>query len=621
MVQTINKKSLLALDTLAILYQAHAAGLKIYPEDQFVNYAEIDWELTVKEDQMVGITRDQIKKRAEEWISKISSEDDVKMDGLGLKEIFHKQIMDHIKNVWNYGQDSADQELERMNIASSGEVQTFASGKAKISDLTNEDAFEWYDLYSRQLASSAEDAVFHKMQPQILDALNKGTVSQLSAQLAADFGRYGSVRADIIARTESSKAFNWGRRYRFDRSPSLAGYRYSAIVDERTTPICRGLHGFSWEIDHPDLDAHTPPNHFRCRSVLVPISVYKEWTFEDPPIGWIRDLPEKDLEVFAKFMAAEWAPRAGTVIEKALPVAGTPAPVIPSAAPKKDPAPSPGGFKDEIQARQDLSDDDKEAITKAYDIIHPVKIDVGRRKYAGDLLKNAGIDDQYKISIRQLKGAYGQVGWYDTQGGIIDPKEFVLDSKDFRSDKYKIKTTLHEFYHAHFYGLKHDRSDFTGIGKAAWTKMEETATELSSQYMGRRILGLGKSVPSYPEYLVDAMPKLKQLDEFKNATTLEDFGERFMKYRFSSQRTAAWGPVFKQMESKGIPAGYYDSYDDWVGKNKETVVNRIFETIGFENRERFEDKYKESIRNMLDSKKSHIVATSRLIAMDELGVR
>jgi SPP1 gp7 family putative phage head morphogenesis protein len=313
--QTITRESLLALDNAAIITQAHAAGLKVYPEDLLVNYAEIDHELAAREDEMVQKTSERIRAAAESWLLLISSKEDVTPDSLPLDEILHEEILDHIHSVWSFGSGEADKELDRMLKAQNGELDflsIFADKSGGVpatdDDLWSE-AYEWYDTYAQQLGASAKDDLFIKMQPLILEAIDKGIVrTQLVNMLLDQFARVGEVRADIIARTESNKAYNWGRRYKFDSSEALAGYRYSAIMDRRTTEICSALHGSSWEKGDPNLDNYTPPNHFRCRSILVPIHKYKDWTFKDPDLS---ELTDKEQGMLQKFSDSSFYPKRG----------------------------------------------------------------------------------------------------------------------------------------------------------------------------------------------------------------------------------------------------------------------------------------------------------------------
>jgi SPP1 gp7 family putative phage head morphogenesis protein len=83
-------------------------------------------------------------------------------------------------------------------------------------------------------------------------------------------------RLETIVRTNTTDAYNVGRLAQMrdpDLDPYLLGVRYSAILDERTTDICRDLHGKVFRKDDPDLDALVPPNHFNCRSILVPVLI------------------------------------------------------------------------------------------------------------------------------------------------------------------------------------------------------------------------------------------------------------------------------------------------------------------------------------------------------------
>jgi uncharacterized protein with gpF-like domain len=58
--------------------------------------------------------------------------------------------------------------------------------------------------------------------------------------------------------------------------PALDGFvvafRYSAILDSRTTEICQELHDSVYEADSAVWDQYRPPNHYNCRSLLVPIT-------------------------------------------------------------------------------------------------------------------------------------------------------------------------------------------------------------------------------------------------------------------------------------------------------------------------------------------------------------
>ncbi len=81
---------------------------------------------------------------------------------------------------------------------------------------------------------------------------------------------------ETLVRTNATEAFNMGR-LAAARDPDLEGFidymKYSAVLDKRTTPICRYLDKRLFRMDDPELARFTPPNHFNCRSILVAVPV------------------------------------------------------------------------------------------------------------------------------------------------------------------------------------------------------------------------------------------------------------------------------------------------------------------------------------------------------------
>lgn len=323
----LTKRELFALENMNLIMRAERNGLKVYPEDLLINYAEIDLTLTDIEETWSQAAAATLQTVFLGYMQLIQKESDIKPEASGYASAFSALFMEFIRTVWQYGQDTAEKDL-----------QTFhAYAEHGVSSRGNEGAFEWYQLYANELGKQQEKAAFHYMQPLILEHLDQGTVgTKLTGALQDEFARYGPVRTEIIARTESNKAFNWGRRYKYDTSQALAGYRYSAILDGKTTELCQSLHGHSWEKDDPALDDHTPPNHYQCRSVLVPITKYVDYTFDPPPRGWDADLPDEEKKVFEKFKDSAFYPKAESVKEKPKPKLDPPKQVTKAATPKKE---------------------------------------------------------------------------------------------------------------------------------------------------------------------------------------------------------------------------------------------------------------------------------------------
>lgn len=87
------------------------------------------------------------------------------------------------------------------------------------------------------------------------------------------------ARLRTIVRTNTFDSINQARHSYFT-DPVLGGfvvaYEYSAILDSRTTEICRHLdgdnrgdHSIEWYASNA---GYRPPNHFNCRSLLIPVT-------------------------------------------------------------------------------------------------------------------------------------------------------------------------------------------------------------------------------------------------------------------------------------------------------------------------------------------------------------
>lgn len=96
-----------------------------------------------------------------------------------------------------------------------------------------------------------------------LDDLWKDTEEEAAAYL------------DTVARTNLFTAMNEARYAEFT-DPALGdfvvGFRYSAILDDRTTEVCQHMNDRIFNKGNELWDAYRPPNHFNCRSVLVPLT-------------------------------------------------------------------------------------------------------------------------------------------------------------------------------------------------------------------------------------------------------------------------------------------------------------------------------------------------------------
>lgn len=79
-------------------------------------------------------------------------------------------------------------------------------------------------------------------------------------------------RSQTIARTETTYAYNGGRVATYKQTSLVTHVRFLAILDTRTTDICKTRNGMVISLQDVDrLRVSTPPLHYSCRSVLSPL--------------------------------------------------------------------------------------------------------------------------------------------------------------------------------------------------------------------------------------------------------------------------------------------------------------------------------------------------------------
>jgi SPP1 gp7 family putative phage head morphogenesis protein len=98
------------------------------------------------------------------------------------------------------------------------------------------------------------------------------------------------ARIENIVRTNDADALNQGRMALFGE-PEFRNYiqafEYSAILDDRTTDECAALDGDIRQ----DWGSLTPPNHYQCRSILVPVTDDDNWDGKQDKIpSWVKPM-------------------------------------------------------------------------------------------------------------------------------------------------------------------------------------------------------------------------------------------------------------------------------------------------------------------------------------------
>lgn len=132
-----------------------------------------------------------------------------------------------------------------------------------------------------------------------LASMFRGWVADGTVDVATGEKLLNPHKLEAIHRTQAMKAYNEGRHeIMFGEDVEIVeAVQYSAIMDRRTSPFCRKWNG-RVIANTPDnralIDELEPPNHVRCRSLLVPITKFEDWTETE---GAVNEQPQQGFGV------------------------------------------------------------------------------------------------------------------------------------------------------------------------------------------------------------------------------------------------------------------------------------------------------------------------------------
>lgn len=208
------------------------------------------------------------------------------------KEELAKQIRTLLERAAATGVHLANREVKKLESRNIKKFSERVSQSFKW-DITDEEikagkgiidrAGEFWDEYSLKIAGDWEQDKLDKT-AQIMQNISKEeyTQKELQNKISEELGMWNARRVEMIARTETTKMFNYGRLETFRENAKNGGVtkavKFSSILDERVTEICRSRHGLILSLDDPRIDDNTPPLHINCRSILLPVPA---WEFDE----------------------------------------------------------------------------------------------------------------------------------------------------------------------------------------------------------------------------------------------------------------------------------------------------------------------------------------------------
>lgn len=214
---------------------------------------------------------------------------------------------DLLMQSWTLGSDLASNELQRAQ----GERMSFAARRAHFVSL-RDNAAAYFETQSFRMAGDASDQVRKIIQQELQNGIKFGkSITDVRVAIWERLVEKGLTTLDAVrgietsdpivsalndlmlpdiedvapylntlVRTNTFEALNEARYAEFT-DPAVADFvealEYAAVLDGSTTTICRELNGKIYRADSPEWDSIRPPNHFNCRSVLVPVTTIDGW--------------------------------------------------------------------------------------------------------------------------------------------------------------------------------------------------------------------------------------------------------------------------------------------------------------------------------------------------------
>ena len=223
--------------------------------------------------------------------------DPSKVDDLTVPASFNKRLQKEsstmLKDSWELGVMQAKQEIEKAGnkFTRRQKLKEFTAQFGSITDV----AVAYFDSRSFAMAGKLSEGTLDVIKQEILNGIkySKGfkDVKRSIYESLAKFGvldiddveealdqaleiTNSSARIETTVRTSTFEAINEAR-FSYFTDKSLDGFvkalQYTAILDSRTTDICTDMDGRTYPLNSDEWSKYRPPNHFNCRSLLIPL--------------------------------------------------------------------------------------------------------------------------------------------------------------------------------------------------------------------------------------------------------------------------------------------------------------------------------------------------------------
>lgn len=253
--------------------------------DKAIDFKQIESNLDGLEERALKNLHASLTEIRDRLIAKVRRSKDLAALSKGLslpgRIALRDDVLDMMQRAWDAGNLASRRERRSLKREFAGTPPASVTPRNAMKWL-RATAFWITDVLSGRLLDEAQGIILRGIKAgrgvgEIADDLFDAFIPYVgNPRIVADEGVLTPYRLETIVRTNTTNAYNHGRLTDMmdpDVVPFLDGIRYSAIIDERTTEVCRFLDGKIFKPGSADIDTLLPPLHFNCRSIVVPVVV------------------------------------------------------------------------------------------------------------------------------------------------------------------------------------------------------------------------------------------------------------------------------------------------------------------------------------------------------------
>ena len=251
--------------------------------EQKVNFTQIEQELDSDEDKVLRALASAGKDILNDYISQLREK--------GLLRRFEPEKVNQLQprflkpmnaELRGYLEEIFGESYERAR----GEIVVV--GKRKFAgmilpeeylEVLKAESFKMVGDYTTEITKKAKNLIVDGMKQGIGESAIIGLIREEVRDVSDKW-----LRATM--RTKTTEVFNRARRAYWETDEIakqiVTAYQYSAILDQRTSEICRKLDQKIFSLGE-DVQRITPPLHFNCRSILVPMTKFEDFETQKVP--------------------------------------------------------------------------------------------------------------------------------------------------------------------------------------------------------------------------------------------------------------------------------------------------------------------------------------------------